>query len=508
MPGCRPRWRCPARPGFPAPPPAWCPSLPGCCRSGPPRAPAGWPLPSRAATPANRGTRPTAPSPPPSPPPAAMPVRPPSPRPFHPPERRGPVPPPPGSNPRCSRGRIRGPIWRTLPTWAVFPGRSQQSIIVSKPNRAAVKYLRVGQDQLANARLRARFFRRCRAPFVSRSLRGFIDAPQAPAPYARNDQVRAFRLRSAVRAHRRLAGLPPTGISRALGRREAGLDRGGHGSRALRRHGLQPPGGCRSGRPQPAHPHAPSARRPALSRFRLGIRRRFRRRLPVRRRAPQPALPAPGAARPGCRLLLFLHQALHFLFPPRARLLARHRSRRRLDRRGRLARPAHSLAHRRRHFLDRRLRRHLRLPGLRIRLRRSAGERSPSSWHLRRALGLPLPAPADDRLPARSGPLALARLPGAGRSRRRRGLADLRAQPCSRSRSVARRRRLLHHERLGERVILYILGRRYFPPSFGCLITCKSSLKTRILTRFDRRSKPASGCLSRTASLSIAPTTS
>src|ERR1035438_1430936 len=117
MPGCRPRWRCPARPGFPAPPPAWCPSLPGCCRSGPPRAPAGWPLPSRAATPANRGTRPTAPSPPPSPPPAAMPVRPPSPRPFHPPERRGPVPPPPGSNPRCSRGRIRGPIWCATVTW-------------------------------------------------------------------------------------------------------------------------------------------------------------------------------------------------------------------------------------------------------------------------------------------------------------------------------------------------------------------------------------------------------
>jgi 4-hydroxybenzoate polyprenyltransferase len=62
-------------------------------------------------------------------------------------------------------------------------------------------------------------------------------------------------------------------------------------------------------------------------------------------------------------------------------LSARHRARRRLDRRARLARPAHSLAHRRRHFLDRRLRRHLRLPGLRIRLRRSACGAFPASGH-------------------------------------------------------------------------------------------------------------------------------
>ena len=74
-------------------------------------------------------------------------------------------------------------------------------------------------------------------------------------------------------------------------------------------------------------------------------------------------------------------------------------------------------------------------------------------------------APAHGYLPASSGSLALARLPGACRSRRRRGAARLRAQPGPRARSLARRRRLLHHERLGERVILYILGRRYLPAS-------------------------------------------
>ena len=40
------------------------------------------------------------------------------------------------------------------------------------------------------------------------------------------------------------------------------------------------------------------------------------------RRPTQPALPAPGAAGPGRRLLLFLHQALHLLLPPGAWLLA------------------------------------------------------------------------------------------------------------------------------------------------------------------------------------------
>ena len=74
------------------------------------------------------------------------------------------------------------------------------------------------------------------------------------------------------------------------------------------------------------------------------------------------------------------------------RLLTRHRPRRRLDRRARLARSANPLAHRRRHFLDRRLRHHLRLPGLRLRCSDQACSASPSASASQAPSGSPEPS--------------------------------------------------------------------------------------------------------------------
>ena len=130
-----------------------------------------------------------------------------------------------------------------------------------------------------------------------------------------------------------------------------------------------------------------------------------------------------------------------------------------LDRRARLARPAHSLADRRGHVLDRRVRRHLFLPGLRIRLRRGAVQRaarrwaSPAALRVARALHVLMVV----CLLALVYTLHLGALALAGVARHR-GAAGLRAQPGEAARPLARQRGLLHHERLRERVILSILG--------------------------------------------------
>ena len=62
----------------------------------------------------------------------------------------------------------------------------------------------------------------------------------------------------------------------------------------------------------------------------------------LRRRRTESALPAAGAAGAGDRLLLFVHQAVHHVLPPGARFQPGNRAGRRLDRRPRFARSAHS----------------------------------------------------------------------------------------------------------------------------------------------------------------------
>ena len=111
----------------------------------------------------------------------------------------------------------------------------------------------------------------------------------------------------------------------------------------------------------------------------------------------------------GGGLLLFLHQALHLVFPPGPGIRAGDRARRGLDRHARLARSAHPVAHRRRHVLDRRFRHHLRLPGLRIRFVRrpfSLPRRLGIAGALRVAQNA---ARRDDRLPAGAGLYAASR---------------------------------------------------------------------------------------------------
>ena len=67
-------------------------------------------------------------------------------------------------------------------------------------------------------------------------------------------------------------------------------------------------------------------------------------------------------------------------------------------------------------------------------------------------------ARADDRVPAGAGVRPASGSAGAGGGGGDRGAADLRAQPGQTDRSLARQRRLLHDERLRQRVILYFLG--------------------------------------------------
>ena len=174
-------------------------------------------------------------------------------------------------------------------------------------------------------------------------------------------------LRAALRAHRRPAGLARRRFRPAGAPLSPCLDRGVHGRRALRGHGLQPRPGRRYRREKSAHRHAPSAGRPDHVAVRLGLHRLLVPGFHFRGQQIESSLPAAGARRARHRDVLFLHQAIHPVLAPRARLLPRHRAFGRLDRHARLARPAHSVAHRRRHPLDRRIRHDLRLPGLRLR---------------------------------------------------------------------------------------------------------------------------------------------
>ena len=133
----------------------------------------------------------------------------------------------------------------------------------------------------------------------------------------------------------------------------------------------------------------------------------------------------------------------------------------------RLARSRDPVADRRGHVLDGGFRHHLLLPGLRLR-------RTEGLFSLPRRLGI-----AGALLVARLlhvvmlacllalvrrlhlGALSLAGMAAVA------GAADLRAQPGESRRPVPRERRLLHHERLRQRAILSVLGRRYLL-SAGC----------------------------------------
>ncbi len=188
-----------------------------------------------------------------------------------------------------------------------------------------------------------------------------------------------FALTGALLAWRDAGFRPPGPLAKAR------LDRGLHGRRALRRHGVQ-----------------------------SRARRRYRR---DAIRAPACAICPPGCSRarfawgfivvwslvflfrrariePACLKLapVALAIVMFYSFTKRFTSLSHVvlgfslgiAPAARLDRHARLARPAHSLAHRRRHAVDRRLRHHLRLPGLRLR-RRSRPVQHPAALRNRRS---------------------------------------------------------------------------------------------------------------------------
>ncbi len=170
----------------------------------------------------------------------------------------------------------------------------------------------------------------------------------------------------------RAAGVAGERFRRGATGLEAGVDRGGDGGGAVGRHGLQPSGGSKYRRAQSAHQDAASARRHADARFRLGLRSHGKRALSVGGGRVESVVLETRAAGAGHRVLLFLHQAVYVVFASRSRIQFGHRAGGGLDRGARIARPPHSLAHRGRYLLDGRLRRHLRVPGLRVRFGRGA----------------------------------------------------------------------------------------------------------------------------------------
>ena len=153
----------------------------------------------------------------------------------------------------------------------------------------------------------------------------------------------------------------------------------------------------------PAHAHAPPAGRRALAWLYVGLRGDLRAGLRIRGgRAESALLPAGARGARNC-ILLLIYQTLHVIFAPGAGICAGCGAGGGLDRHTRLARSPHPLADRGGHLLDRRLRHHLRLPGLRIRFGGGSVQPAAPAGHRGRVARGASPARADDRVPAGPG---------------------------------------------------------------------------------------------------------
>src|ERR1039457_6238553 len=162
------------------------------------------------------------------------------------------------------------------------------------------------------------------------------DDSQTPPLDARNDQVRAFRIRPALcldGGAPRLAG----GRLRPLARlAQAGVGFGGHGLQPADRRGYR----CA----QPAHQNASPAGGTPLDRVYLGVRAGVRSSFPVGGLRVEPALSRTGAGSSGPGLPLLLHQTVHLAFRPGAGPVPGNRAGGRLDRHAGLAGRAHPAA--------------------------------------------------------------------------------------------------------------------------------------------------------------------
>src|ERR1035438_5920897 len=170
---------------------------------------------------------------------------------------------------------------------------------------------------------------------------------------ARNDQVRAFRIRPALcldGGAPRLAGgrlWPPVRLA------QAAVDCGGHGGRAFGGDGLQPADRRGYRCAQPAHQNAPPAGGTPLQRVYVGVRTSVRPSLPVCGLRVEPALSRTSAGGTGADSLLLLHQTVHLAFPSGAGPVPGNRAGGCLDRDAGLAGRANPAAHGSGDVLDR-----------------------------------------------------------------------------------------------------------------------------------------------------------
>ena len=165
---------------------------------------------------------------------------------------------------------------------------------------------------------------------------GFLETVAADA---RNDQVRALRVRAALCPYGRVAGVSREPFRRTRIRLQTAVDRDRHGGCAIGRDGVQSDSGRRYRRPESANAHAPHPRGNPECPFRLGLRDGFRSGVPAGGARAQSAVPEAGASGAGRDLLLFVHQALHHLLALDSRLVAGNRASGGVDCRPRIAGP-------------------------------------------------------------------------------------------------------------------------------------------------------------------------
>src|ERR1017187_8595016 len=129
------------------------------------------------------------------------------------------------------------------------------------------------------------------------------DDSQTLPPDARNDQVRAFRIRPALRLDGGVARLAGGRLRPLVRLAQAAVDCRGHGGRAFGGDGLQPVGRRGYRCAQPAHQNAPPAGWTPLDRVYLGVRDSVRRSLPVGGLRIEPAVSRTGAGGTGADFL-------------------------------------------------------------------------------------------------------------------------------------------------------------------------------------------------------------
>ena len=167
---------------------------------------------------------------------------------------------------------------------------------------------------------------------------------------------------------------------------EGALDRSGDGRRTIGGDGVQPHPRRRYRWPQSANSRPAPSGRYANARVCLGLHRVRCCHISDCRAHAESAVLQTGPACARNPVLLFVHQALHRLLARSARVFPGHRAGGSLDCNARFARSQNSLVNRRGNVLDCRFRRHLFVPGFRVRLQRGTVQPAQAVWNRGRSL--------------------------------------------------------------------------------------------------------------------------